>query len=270
MNDVLIGDEGGAGDMRRRHAQVLAEAQRRRAMLRRLGSDGEELGGLRTKQRRPGWMASQRPLTTQHRSRPPRRCGRALAASSRSVDGRSNRSKPTTAPLTANSAPTWPSTGAQPATNESSDSACTLKIDSIAEVGDETFIRPDLRAMASHTSAWSDMRSPRATIENDTYAMRFARPVANCVLGADVNVRERDRQRPASTQDTGMVSSEFAATRIVRLTTRFCLAPRSSSPSTIRTGVKPRLMNLRSGTLPCSEISVISARPDASASSKTE
>ena len=99
--------------------------------------------------------------------------------------------------------------------------------------------------------------------------MRFARPVANCVLGADVNARDRDRQRPASTQDTGMVSSEFAATRIVRLTMRFCFAPRSSSPSTMRTGRGPRLMNFRSGTLPCSETSVISTRPDASASSST-
>ena len=78
-----------------------------------------------------------------------------------------------------------------------------LTTDSIAAVGDEAFIRTKLTAMSSHTSAWSDGRSPRSIIAIDTDAVQFARPVANWVFGADVNVCDRDRQRPASTHDTG-------------------------------------------------------------------
>jgi hypothetical protein len=33
--------------------------------------------------------------------------------------------------------------------------------------------------------------------------MRFARPLEYCVRGADANVRDRERHRPASTHDTG-------------------------------------------------------------------
>ena len=53
----------------------------------------------------------------------------------------------------------------------------------------------------------------------------------------------------------------FAGTRIVRLTMRFCLAPTSSSPSSIRTGRLLLLSTCSSGTRPASEISVTSKLP---------
>src|SRR5262245_10151870 len=109
------------------------------------------------------------------------------------------------------------------------DPLCLSKIASIAEVGESASSRTDFIAMSFQTSAWSDIRCPLAIIENDTFFIRFARPVAYCVRGADLNDRDRVRQRPASTHDTGIVSSELGATRIERLTMRFCLAPRSSS-----------------------------------------
>jgi hypothetical protein len=48
MDDVLVEDEGGAGDAWRGEPPVLAKAQRRRDMLRSLRGDGQELSGQRT------------------------------------------------------------------------------------------------------------------------------------------------------------------------------------------------------------------------------
>ena len=115
--------------------------------------------------------------------------------------------------------------------------------------------------MSAHTSAWSERRSPDICIDALTCAIRLARPAAYCVRGAALNALDRARHRPASTHDTGMVSVVFAGTRIVRLTTRFCLAPRSSSPSRMKTGFAPLFMTRNSGTLPCSRLSVISVQP---------
>ena len=75
----------------------------------------------------------------------------------------------------------------------------------------------------------------------------------------------RDRHLPASTHDTGMVNGVAAGTRIVRLTTRFCFAPTSSTPSRRNTGCAPLLNTRSSGTLPCSLTSVISVHPSAMA-----
>jgi hypothetical protein len=119
--------------------------------------------------------------------------------------------------------------------------------------------------MSDHTCAWSDPCRPSDAIDRVTCDIRFARPLEYCARGADANLRDFARHRPASTQVTGIVSSECAATRIVRLTMRFCFAPISSSPSTIKTEDEPRLTNRSSGTLPCSDTSVISTSPADSA-----
>jgi hypothetical protein len=47
-----------------------------------------------------------------------------------------------------------------------------------------------------------------------------------------------------------MFSSVFAGTRMLRLTTRFCFAPMSSSPSRRKTGRSELLTTWSSGTLP--------------------
>ena len=51
------------------------------------------------------------------------------------------------------------------------------------------------------------------------------------VCAAAANVAERRRQRPASTQLTGIGVTDASASSTVRLRMRFCLAPTSSSPS---------------------------------------
>ena len=58
------------------------------------------------------------------------------------------------------------------------------------------------------------------------------------------------------------------ATSSVRLRTRFCFAPFSSSPSTRSTGSDPSFTNIRSGTLPASLTSVTRAEPAFIASSR--
>ena len=112
--------------------------------------------------------------------------------------------------------------------------------------------------MSAQTADWSDVRSPQCAIDRETCAIRLARPVAYCVRGAVANRLDFARQRPASTHDTGMISSDSAATRIVRFTTRFCFAPTSSSPSMMRVGLRPRLTIRSSGTTPFADTSVIS------------
>ncbi|MEO5897302.1 MAG: hypothetical protein ABIS06_16550 [Vicinamibacterales bacterium] len=84
--------------------------------------------------------------------------------------------------------------------------------------------REDISELSAHTSPWSDMWPRFICIDRDTGDIRFARPAACCVRGAEVNARDRTRHRPTSTHDTGMVSSDSAGTRIVRFTTRFCFA----------------------------------------------
>ena len=60
--------------------------------------------------------------------------------------------------------------------------------------------------MSAHTAAWSECRSPENCIDAVTCDIRIARPAAYCVRGADENARDRARQRPASTHDTGIVT----------------------------------------------------------------
>ncbi len=63
-----------------------------------------------------------------------------------------------------------------------------------------------------------------------------------------------------------MVRLVFGGTRIVRLTMRFCLAPTSSSPSTMSTWRGLSLTTCSSGTRPASDTSVTRAVPAATAS----
>ena len=67
---------------------------------------------------------------------------------------------------------------------------------------------------------------------------------------------DRD-QRPCSTQETGIVSFDFASTRTLTLRMRFCFAPTSSSPSYSSTRSSSGFSTTSSGTLPASSTSVM-------------
>ena len=67
-------------------------------------------------------------------------------------------------------------------------------------------------------------------------------PEAKCLLVC--------RQRPCSTQLTGTLIFDLAGTRIDVFRMRFCLAPRSSSPSRKRTRQSPVFSTRSSGTEP--------------------
>ena len=83
----------------------------------------------------------------------------------------------------------------------------------------------------SQTAPWSEWRVPDSRMERLTWAIFEARPLANIIRSSLENSEERACQRPRSTQETGMTTFWFAPTRMVMLSTRFCLAPTSSSPS---------------------------------------
>jgi hypothetical protein len=86
-------------------------------------------------------------------------------------------------------------------------------------------------------------------------------------VNAGCGAKSGRRLVPPARFNTGIVVVLWAATRTVRLITRFCFAPTSSSPSIMRTGFAARFVTRSSGTLPVSEISVICTSPPASASS---
>src|ERR1700674_3753730 len=69
------------------------------------------------------------------------------------------------------------------------------------------------------------------------------------------NDLEEYDQRPCSVQLTGILVSETSLSRIEVLSTRFCLAPASSSPSMSSMGLLQRLMTSSSGTEPEAEVS---------------
>jgi hypothetical protein len=71
--------------------------------------------------------------------------------------------------------------------------------------------------------------------------------------------KARARVAPAARLDvelTGITTSDCGATRIVTSTVRFCLAPISSPPSRMSTGVPPEFLMRSSGTWPSAETSV--------------
>ena len=86
----------------------------------------------------------------------------------------------------------------------------------------------DLRAIASHTSAWAPPRASAFVSSATAFRIRISGPA---VWLAAANDAERRCQRPTSTQLTGMAVREPAATSTDRLRMRFCFAPISSSPS---------------------------------------
>ena len=73
-------------------------------------------------------------------------------------------------------------------------------------------------------------------------------------------------QRPCSTHTTGTSSELMAGTSVVSDTTRFCLAPWSSSPSIRRIGRSPRFTTRTLGTCPPPGTSSTRASPRAAAS----
>ena len=100
----------------------------------------------------------------------------------------------------------------------------------IAWVGELAPRRSDFAAISSQIADWSERRLAPAAIEDETCAAlaALAREYMTCSAGLKSSVFAC--QRWASTQDTGMTMTCFAGARIVRFTTRFCLAPTSSSP----------------------------------------
>ncbi len=120
-----------------------------------------------------------------------------------------------------------------------------------------------------HTAPWMSPRerAPLSLMAAETPRIFSRRALALSLRLPEAKRRERQAQRPASTHETGLLTSWKAPTRMVRFSTRFCLAPTSSSPSTSRMSRSDLLRNSSSGTEPPSEISVTSARPASSASS---
>src|SRR5262249_22326256 len=81
---------------------------------------------------------------------------------------------------------------------------------------------------------------------------------------------ETYRQRLCSTQLTGMGVRALAAASREVFSTRFCFAPRNSSPSRNRTRASAWLVTTRVGTDPASLASSTVTEPAASASSASE
>src|SRR5215472_11878749 len=111
------------------------------------------------------------------------------------------------------------------------ESALESYIAFIAWVGDAAPRRSDFDAISSQIADWSDRRLAAVVIEYETCAALAARAREYMTCSAGWKLSVLVSQRPASTQDTGMTMTCFAGARIVKFTTRFCLAPMSSSPS---------------------------------------
>ena len=137
----------------------------------------------------------------------------------------------------------------------------------IASVGEAAPRDADSSAIESHTRPWSDRRLPPSRIECRTLSSFSARPRALWTRSLTSKWGVRYDHRPASTHDTGMIVVRSAGISMVRLATRFCLAPTSSSPSTISTGRSARFSTLSSGTLPPSDTSRMVTSPFLSPSS---
>ena len=97
--------------------------------------------------------------------------------------------------------------GAQPMTYASIDAAWSVKICSIADVGELECIRADLSAMSAQTADWSETRAPAMGHRSGDLRHPLGAAVAYCARGAATNALDFARQRPASTHDTGMISS---------------------------------------------------------------
>ena len=111
---------------------------------------------------------------------------------------------------------------------------------------------------------------PDVRMEWLTWDIFAARALANIIRSSLENSAERACQRPRSTQETGMTTFWFAPTRMVMLSTRFCLAPTSSSPSRRSTRPGEALSRSSSGTVPAAEVSVTRTCPPFRASASME
>ena len=171
---------------------------------------------------------------------------RATSTPRRTAPGR-----PLGSSMKSNTAPTWRSAGVNALTNSSMESSSTSSGPHIAEAGECASSLDAFSAIKSQTSPWFERRL-LLSLRSDavTFCIFAARPSAYCTRGAGANSRDVCRQRPDSTHDTGMTIVLWAGISIVRLTTRFCLAPTSSSPSTMRTAVSPEILDLQLGHAP--------------------
>ena len=103
-----------------------------------------------------------------------------------------------------------------------------------------------------------------------------------CAVGRDISLRARLESvrpeelnlsevyfhRPCSTQLTGMITGGPAGTRKLAFSTRFCLAPTISSPSTSSSTPVPVYETFTCWTTPASPTSSTIAVPASSASSR--
>src|SRR5215831_12563530 len=130
-------------------------------------------------------------------------------------------------------------------------------------------MRWDFRAMSAQMARWSARARPEALSEALTSWDFCARLLLYSTWSDDPKSGRRYAQRPRSTQDTGIGVTDRAGTRMEMFTIRFCFAPTSASPSTIRIDRSERFSNLSSGTEPDVDVSVTLATPLASASSSS-
>ena len=136
----------------------------------------------------------------------------------------------------------------------------------MAAVGLVTSRASALARSAAQSSCWSPQWPRPRPNDSLTQAAFRARSEAYNEALPGANRSPRRCQRPCSTQLTGIVSCERAATSTVVLSTRFCLAPTSSSPSSSKSGRSARFVTLRADTTPSWSTSVTTAASLASVS----
>src|SRR5262249_49887305 len=99
-------------------------------------------------------------------------------------------------------------------------------------------------------ACWSDVWPRPLLSENVTDSLRCRLSFEDECDPSEEKCLDLYRQRPCSTQLTGIVVLLRAATSTEVFSTRFCLAPRSSSPSRNRTRESPVLFTSKFGTEP--------------------
>ena len=139
----------------------------------------------------------------------------------------------------------------------------------MAIVSDEEPRESIWRLTSCHTFPWSE-RWPRPSFAARlTDFFRMYRSLEDEWLPLDPKWRDLYRHRPCSTQLTGIVVLLRAAIRTDVFSTRFCFAPRSSSPSMKRTRESLLFSTRRLGTDPASPNSSTTMFPAAIASSES-
>src|SRR4051794_27066197 len=101
----------------------------------------------------------------------------------------------------------------------------------MADVPDDAWRECIWRVTSAQTDPWSESCPRPSRADRVTDSLSSLRSLYEAWVPDDPNCRDVYRHRPCSTHDTGRTARDWAATRTDVLSTRFCLAPRSSSPS---------------------------------------